>query len=418
MENENSQINTELEAVPLSYWQETAPQIELSTDLPATSDVAVLGGGILGAATCYWLGRAGIPTVLIERTMLADGATGRNGGIVSSGPAESYLAAVARLGHDIVQQVLTLTLENQALLRQIVSEEEIACNYREPGHITLALSSHEMEQFAQSVVALQAVSVPIRMLERQEVQQRIATPLGQAIVGGKFTSGVALVHSARLVHGLASAAQCRGAHICRATALRISPASESVLIETTCGTLHAGAVVVAVNAWTSELVPSMARLITPVRGQMLSYAPTLPLFTTSMAAHVTSTDEYWQQAVDGAIVLGGCRAVAAGFDVGIRESQPTPKVQMALEQVLPQLFPAIGRLQVAHRWAGLMAFTADYLPIVDRIPDIANAWFAGGFSGHGMPFGIRMGQLLAETVIKGKLPLALKPFGLHRPSLA
>ena len=73
-----------------------------------------------------------------------------------------------------------------------------------------------------------------------------------------------------------------------------------------------------------------------------------------------------------------------------------------IEQVLPQLFPALhsahgeGALRVARRWAGLMAFTADYLPIADRVPGLPNAWVVGGFCGHGMPFGMRLGQLLAQ----------------------
>ena len=66
----------------VSYWQSTSSPFSLSTHLPSVADVAIIGGGLLGAATCYWLARAGVPVVLLERTALADGATGRNGGFV------------------------------------------------------------------------------------------------------------------------------------------------------------------------------------------------------------------------------------------------------------------------------------------------------------------------------------------------
>ena len=98
-------------------------------------------------------------------------------------------------------------------------------------------------------------------------------------------------------------------------------------------------------------------------------------------------------------------------------SLPTLEVQTALEHILPRLFPALNGLRVEHRWAGLMAFTRDYLPIADHVPDIPHAWVVGGFSGHGMPFGLRLGQLLAETVTSGLPPVALKPFRLDRPTL-
>ena len=84
---------------PLSYWLKTASQPVLSTDLPDTADIAVIGGGLLGAAISYWLARAGRAVVLLERTLPAYGATGRNGGFVSVGLVESYAHAIERHGH-------------------------------------------------------------------------------------------------------------------------------------------------------------------------------------------------------------------------------------------------------------------------------------------------------------------------------
>jgi gamma-glutamylputrescine oxidase len=92
-------------------------------------------------------------------------------------------------------------------------------------------------------------------------------------------------------------------------------------------------------------------------------------------------------------------------------------VQEAIEQVLPRLFPSLALPQVGQRWAGILDYTTDAHPIVDRVPDMPNVFFVAGFSGHGMPFGMRFGQLLAAAVQKGELPSALTPFRLHRPTL-
>ncbi len=225
------------------------------------------------------------------------------------------------------------------------------------------------------------------------------------------------MHSARLVHGLVGAAQQHGAHTCLATVTRITADGAGVLVATTGGTVHAGAVVVAINAWTEELMPVFAGQITRVRGQVLAYAPITSVFRMGMSVALTPTGEYWQQTRDGTIVLGGCRAVAAGDDVDVRVSQPTLEVQTVLEQVLPRLFPRLGGLRVQHRWAGLMAFTPDYLPIADGAPDMPGVWVVGGFCGHGMTFGMRLGQLLAEAATSGRSPVALVPFRLDRPTL-
>ena len=402
---------------PPSYWQQRVPPTRLSADLPSRVDVAVVGGGLLGAATCYWLARAGATVVLLERTGLASGATGRNGGMVSIGTAQSYPRAVARLGHTTARDVWMLTLQNRALLRQVLVEEQIICDYREVGHLSLALREEHLVEFEHTVTALQADGFAATLLDRRQVQALVDTPLGPEVVGGKFVPEQGLVHSARLVHGLVGAAQQHGACACLATVTQLAADGAGVFVSTTRGMVCAGAVVVAINAWTDELLPVLTEQIRPVRGQVLAYAPITSVFRIGMSVALTTTGEYWQQTRDGTIVLGGCRAVAAGQDVDVRVSQPTPEVQTALEQVLPRLFPQLGGLRVQHRWAGLMAFTPDFLPIADRASDIPRVWVVGGFSGHGMTFGMRLGQLLAEAATSGRSPAALAPFRLDRPTL-
>lgn len=402
---------------PISYWHRTSPAFSLSTELPRTVDVLVVGSGLFGAATSYWLARAGRKVALLDRVTVAHGASGRNGGFVVAGMHEEYSAAIARLGHNVARAVMSISYANQAVLRQVLDEEAIDCHYREPGSLGLALGEEQVAEVRRNVEILQTDGFSVQWIERDEVQELIRTPLGPEILGGKFLPGQALVHSARLIQGLVRAAQRHGAGVYQARALRLAQDGESVLVETTNGTIRAGSVVLAANAWTSELIPEMKELIVPVRGQIMAYAPAAPVFTTAVFASLTETEEYWQQTLDGSIVLGGCRALAPGRDVGVWESVPTDDVQAALEQIFPRLFPRLSGLQVAQRWAGLMDFTPDRIPIVDRVPGVEGAWFVGGLSGHGMPFGMLIGQMLAEAVQTGKAPDALWPFALMRETL-
>ncbi len=402
---------------PTSYWQHTAQEMVLSANLPASADCVVVGGGYLGASMCYWLARAGANVVLLERDAPAHGATGRNGGFLSLGPAEAYPQAIQRLGHQTAKDVLQITLESRSLLRRVLAEEEIFCDYRETGTLALALDADQQHAFAQSHTALEADGVATQLLNRQQVQELISTPLGPEIVSGLLTPETALVHPARLVHGLLMAAQRHGAHCVHATVHQLVPDETTVVVHTSQGTIRTQHVVVATNAWLTDLLPSLKQVVVPVRGQVLSYAPLSPIFSTGMAVDMTGTGEYWQQTLDGSIVLGGCRTAAPQQDVDVRVSQPTQEVQQALEQVFPRLFPTLSGLHVTQRWAGLMAFTPDYLPIADVVPNMKNVWGVGGFSGHGMPFGMRVGQLLAESLTRGVVSNALLPFRLARPTL-
>ena len=403
---------------PRSYWHATAPPLVPSDDLPATSDVVVVGGGMLGCWTAYWLARAGLKPTLIERTAISWGATGRNGGLVRAGLADGYSATVQRIGEADARTIWEISLAGQHLVGEIIPEEGIDCDYRVGGSLSLWLDEASMAAGQRAVATLQATGLGGTLLDRQGVQEHILTPLGPEIVGGLSFPDGAQLHSARYLAGIARAAQRHGARLCHAAVRSLVPQGNATLVETDRGTVHASAVIVALNAWSDELIPSMAGVITPVRGQVLSYAALPPVFTTSVGVAATPTGEYWQQTLDGCIVLGGYRADAPGQDVGMREMVPTPEVQVPLATLFPRLFPQLDGLRVERQWAGLMAFTHDYLPVVDRIPGLERAWFGGGFCGHGMPYGPRLGQLFAEAVATGETPAQLAPLRADRPSLA
>jgi glycine/D-amino acid oxidase-like deaminating enzyme len=402
---------------PISYWQNDIDDILFSTELPSLADCVVVGGGYLGASLCYWLARAGTNVVLLERTFSASGATGRNGGFVSLGPAEAYPNAIKRLGYQTAKEVLQVTLESRDLLRHVLADEEITCDYRECGHLTLALNEAQQDALAQHSAALHPDGVMTHLLTREEVQERIATPLGPDIVGGLFTPETALVHPVRLVRGLLKAAQRYGARIVKANVLSLTSQQTSISISTTQGIIRSRQAIVATNAWIGTLLPFLEHTVVPVRGQVLAYAPLAPVFSTGIGVDMTGHGEYWQQALDGTIILGGGRAAAPHADVGVQESVPTQEVQQTIEQVFPRLFPALLGLQVVQHWAGLMAFTPDYLPVADAVPEMAGVWVVGGFSGHGMPFGMRLGNLLADSMMQGTAAQALRPFHLNRQGI-
>jgi gamma-glutamylputrescine oxidase len=401
----------------ISYWHVGAP-ISLRPDsLPATAEVVVIGGGLMGSCTSYWLARAGVKVALLEQQSPAFGATGRNGGFHVVGTGESYAETIATFGHAAARSIFQLTIDSRTLLRQVLAEEQIACEYREPGRLNLALSEREYANYLPSIAAMAADGFQAERLDRAQVQELITTPLGPDIAGGLYAAEDGLLQPAQFVHGMQTAAQRHGATISLAVVQSLRQQGGDIQITTDQGTITAGACIVAVNAWSSRLIPELEGVIVPVRGQILNYAPLPVIFRCGAGAAVTPTGEYWHQTPEGAIVLGGCRAAAADGEVNLLAEGTTAEVQSALDNVFPQLFPQLEGLQVARRWSGPMAFTRDHNPIADRVPGLANAWFAGGFSGHGMPFGMRLGQLLAEAATTNSQPQAMAALEWARPSL-
>jgi glycine/D-amino acid oxidase-like deaminating enzyme len=371
-----------------------------AADLPATADIVVIGGGILGLATAYWLARGGHRPVLLEQEGLGAGASGRNGGFLPVGTAEDYDRTVDRLGRAGARELLSLTLENRRLASQLIEEEGIACDFRPAGHLHLALDAEEHAANQRLGHLLTEDGTPVDHLDRRETGLLVHTGLGPRIAGGLWFRDIGLVHSGKLLAGLGVAAARRGAILVRARVTRLQVRANQSVVETDRGTIGAGRLVVATNAWLEELIPTIKGLVRPVRGQALAFAPVRRLFDAGMTALVTATEEYWQQTIDGSIILGGCRAVRPDRDEGILGTGTTGDVQSALERVLPMLFPDIGPLRVTHRWAGPMAFTPDRLPILTRLP-VDAGWAAGGFSGHGMSLTMVLSRGLAALVAGG-----------------
>jgi glycine/D-amino acid oxidase-like deaminating enzyme len=406
------------EPAPRSLWQSRADGIPLSTQLPRETDVVVIGGGVAGTIAALRLARRGRTVLLLEREAIAAGASGRNGGFLPLGTAPGYPDLVGRLGRERARALWALTVENRDVVRRLVREENITCDFREPGHLELALSDGALPALARRQAMLVADGFPGELLGPARVQALVDQPLGPRVAGGFLTPDAGLMDIARFTEGVARAAVGAGAQLARATVHALQADGQALRVHTDRGVVQAGAGIVCINAWTRQLLPTMTGILTPVRGQALATTALPPAFRCGMIAQVTPTEEYWQQTPDGVIMLGGCRAVRPDRDIGTDDSTPSTDVQTALDRVLPWLFPSLPPLQITHRWAGLMAFTPDRLPIVDRVPGLPGAWLLSSCSGHGMSLIPRLAELVADAVGGVLLPPVAIGLGLDRPGLA
>lgn len=401
----------------LSYWHETAEPMIPADEQPTSAEVVVIGAGMLGCWTAYWLAKSGVSVVVLEQSAIGWGATGRNGGFLVGGGAIGYNRMIDHLGPDKAKKLYSLTIAGQELAHHVINEEEIDCDLRRTGALTLALSQQALEGMKAQQSRLLQDSFETTILTRNEVQALIETPLAEEVVGGWLAASGGLLHSSRYLSGLARAAEKYGARFVQATVQLVHSSSDGAVIDTSVGTIEAGRVVIALNAWTDLLVREMHGVIVPTRGQIIAYKPMSPIFRTAIGTDITPTGEYWQQTPDGTIIIGGCRADALNGDANVRQMVTTPEVAAKIEQVLPRLFPELGSLEVDRRWAGLMAFTKDGMPIVDHMEGSNAVWYAGGFCGHGMPFGPMLGKMLAATITDSSVSDELRILSRSRTSL-
>ncbi len=356
----------------VSLWLDGAERAYAPLEGDGTAEVAIVGGGIAGIATAYFLARAGVRAVVLEARGVAEAASGRNAGFLLAGVAENFVAASRRYGAANALRIWRLTEHTQALVRSLVAEHSIECELRWRGSDQIAGDNEEWGEVAEGARLLAAEGVSVSV----DPTARSATYADDGEL-----------HPVRWVRGLAAAAARAGARIHEGTSVT---GIENDQVRTAAGTVTAGAVILCTNAYTRHLRPSRVR---PVRGQMLATAPARPAF--ERPAYAKRGYRYWRQRADGRVLVGGWRDVAVDEEVG-QEERVTDRVQRHLDTFLIE--HGIDA-PVTHRWAGTMGFSHDALPYVGQTGP--RLFVCGGFTGHGMAFGPACAELVAAMVRGG-----------------
>ena len=405
----------------LSLWWDGLPDpIALRDPLPGDLDVdvAVVGGGLTGLWTAYYLADAD-PTLriaVLEREVAGFGASGRNGGWCSalfavSGERLDRLAgggAGAAMRHAMEATVTEVG--------KVVSSEPIECGFAPGGTVVLARTAAQLQRARDEVVVARESGVgenDLRLLSATEASALVGAT---DVLGGTFTPHCAAVDPARLVRGLADAVEARGVAIYEHTDVRlIRPGA----VESSRGTVRAATVVRATEGYTRGL-QGEERTLVPVYSLMIATEPLPDAFwaEAGLAHRETFADHrhlviYGQRTVDGRMAFGGRgapyhfgSAIRSGFDVDA-------DVHEALRKTLIGLFPALAGVAITHCWGGPLGIARDWFPSVGLDRTTGMAW-AGGYVGDGVSTTNLAGRTLRDLVLRRDTELTALPWVGHR----
>lgn len=328
--------------------------------LPDKADIVVIGGGLTGVSLLYWLKKRRMRGVLFERGHLASGASGRNAGFVLAGVADNYATAVQTYGRERARETWAFTLENHDAVASAVTNEDVGHN--RCGTVILAASDEERVQLEESG----------ELLTDDGFQAHFD---GTALYNPRDGE----VNPTALVSALSRYAPT-GSIYEHTNVTGIAVDSKHVYVHVEDETCEAGAVILATNAWTSQLAPSVK--ITPRRAQMLAMSPMEQV----VAERPTYSDfgyRYWRQLTSGVLLIGGWRNTSMETEETF-DDKPTAAIQERIERFARDELKA--DTPVTHRWAGTMGFTEDGLPIVGPVEGMPHVYACAGYNGHGMGF--------------------------------
>ena len=385
------------------WWQQVGlptPGDRLTGD--ATCDVAIVGGGLTGLWTAYYLHEAD-PTLdirVVEAEVAGFGASGRNGGWLSSelpGSAKAYAEVAGEAGVDRLRSAVRDTVDEVV---RVAAREGIEADIVRSGVLHVARSPAQAQRLAGE---LDADGVAARI--------RVA-----GAVSGHFDPDCARVHPARLVNGVARVVRERGPRIHEGTrAVAIQPGA----VVTERGTVRAPVVLRCLEGFTAGLAGHRREWL-PMNSAILATAPLSAAQWREIGweGEELLGDEahaycYAQRTADGRIAMGG-RGVPYRFgsrtDVDGRTQDRTVE---SLRSTLTSLFPSLAGVAIDHAWCGVLGVPRDWSASVSFDPT-TGLGHAGGYVGSGLTATNLAGRTLRDLVLGHDTALTHLPWTGHR----
>ena len=382
-----------------AYWQASMPALpdRSGRPLPASTEVVVIGGGYAGVTAARELAGRGVAVTLLEARTLGWGASTRNGGIVHGGYKWSAGQLIKRYGQDTGRALYQETLDSYQLVKQLIAEEGIDCEFREVGHLELAYAPAHAGELEHARESFASVGVRSTVVPRERIHEEIGS---DAYFGALVVEGSGLVHPGRYFVGLASAADRAGADLHEGLrAKRITKVDGGFDVETERGSIRARDVFVATNGYTDGVVPSLRRRVIPIGSYIIASEP-LP----EALAHELSPKGraffdtknflyYWHVSADRRMVFGG----RASF-------MPTTidRTAAILWRGLLEVHPQMAGHRIEYAWGGNVGFTFDRMPHVGRTKD--GVTYAMGCCGTGVALMTNLGTKVGAWLAGGEAP--------------
>jgi sarcosine oxidase subunit beta len=368
-----------------------------------TSEVIIIGAGVVGCSIAYHLAKMGCHDVtVLEKNFIGSGSTEKcAGGIRQQFSKEANIR---------------LSVESVRFFERFEEETDHPADFRQNGYLMLATSEDELETFRQSVALQRSLGVEANLLSPQEARDVVPQLNIEDILGATYCPSDGYADPYSVVQGFASAAKRLGVKIyqeAEVTSMRWT--GHAWCTTATRGKFQSPTVVVAAGAWTGQI------------GNMVGVdIPVHPL-----RRHIFVTTPLQEVAKNGPMVVEFCsgfwfRREGPGLILGMRNPEEQYSFDTGVDwgflptiaKVASHRLPFLEDIGICRAQAGLYEDTPDANAIIGTVPGMRGLYLGCGFSGHGFMHSPAVGRMVAELVLE-KLPaseflsFALERFGFR-----
>ncbi len=371
--------------------------------MPRQADVLVVGGGLMGAATAFFLRQRGLSVILLERDLVGQAASGVNFG------------NVRRQGRFLPQ--LPLANRSRAVWGRLPALLGEDAEFIATGHLRVAFreaDAAKLEAYARDALDY---GLELELVSRNALRDRFPF-LSPEVVLASYSPLDGHANPRLAAPAFGRAARRAGATVLEnAEVLAISRGAEDFVVETAAhGSFRAPLLQVSAGAWAAALAAQLGEPVplTPRAPQMGVTEPMPYRLEPVLGIQSAVPQEvvYLRQVKRGNIVFGG--GFRGSADLATKRATLDPLNTLRQMPMIARLLPAVARLRVIRTWSGVEGYMPDDIPVMGPSSRQPGLFYAFGFCGHGFQLGPGVGETMAQLIATGEAGIPLAPFHIAR----
>ncbi len=367
------------------------------------TDVLIIGGGLMGAASAFFLRQRGKSVTLLERDMIGQYASGVNFG------------NVRRQGRFLGQ--LELANRSFALWKRLPQLIDDDLEFVASGQMRVCYREEQIAELEAYAAAPEARELDLKIYRGRELHERFPF-LGPEVKGGSYAPHDGHANPRLAAPAFARAARRAGARIeegCEVTC--VEKIGGQFRVSTSDGREYrAEQLLITAGAWGEKLSAQFGEPVPLIaKGPQMSVTEPVPYALKTVIGVYTKHPEevlYFRQIPRGNIIIGGCNHTQP--DMLERRAHFDPQSLLKQMQQMCRLAPQMTKLNIIRTWSGIEGYVADSLPVMGTSGKVDGLYYAFGFSGHGFQLGPGVGDVMAELMTTGSTGTSIAPFGISR----
>ncbi|MBU0992843.1 MAG: FAD-binding oxidoreductase [Proteobacteria bacterium] len=393
-----------------SFWLskgEYEPESSLTGHVDA--DVAIVGGGFTGLSSAYHLKKEspGLKIALLEGDVIGYGASGRNGGFNMTLFGLTLSITALRFGKNRAKEAHLYMERAVDTLKDLVRELKIDCDYEHPGFLRVATSEKYKKRLLHEIEFAHKMGLKgIEWLDENALKNEVRSP---QYLGAWWEPRCGILNPAKLSWGWKDVLKKMGVDIYEDTkVIDISRQPVKVSLTTPKGTLTAGKVVLATNAWSHLIQPVKWKQIPAWTHIVLTEPLTQSQFDEIGWQNRQGIEDarnlvhYYRLTADNRLLMGG-RDVSLSYGKDMDKDMNEATFR-GLEDDVRSIFPSLRTIRFTHRWGGPVSITLDMAPALGYLGDNRMV-YSVGCMGHGVSLTHLNGKTVSDLVLDKKTDL-------------